>query len=99
MKIMNFDKAAKLQNRYSTFWTIFLIGPNGEKEYVGFSSRKSGRSLLGFISRESFQERVGKFEAAGSIRIVKKTSESLVFSNGWKLAFGGTIRQESSAAD
>jgi hypothetical protein len=91
---MTFAEAARRQYRYHTFYTVFLVGPAGEREPVGTTQRKSGSGLLAVLRRDSVQERVRQFPGVESITL-KKSADRLAFSNGWALVFGGTIRQEA----
>ena len=91
---MTFENAAKLQYRYATYYAIILVGPNGERETLGKTQRKSGSGLLLVLERESVQARMREFPGAYSITL-KKTASALILSNGWRIEFGGTIRQEA----
>ena len=92
---MTFEDAARRQYRYSTLYAVFLIGPNGEREQVGATSRKSGDGLVAVLRRESVQERIKQIPGVESATF-RKFKDRLEVSNGWKLQFGGTIRQEAS---
>jgi hypothetical protein len=91
---MSFTEAARAQYLHSSFYTVFLIGPNGEREMVGTTQRKSGSGLLKVLGSKAVQARVALTPDAETATI-KKTSGKIVFSNGWSLEFGGTIRQEA----
>lgn len=91
---MRFEDAARAQYQRHSIYTVYLVGPDGEREQVGTTSRKSGTGLLTVLGRDSVQARVRLLPGAETATL-KKTAERLVFSNGWSLEFGGTIRQES----
>jgi hypothetical protein len=96
--LMSFADAAERQHLYGSYYTVWLVAPDGTREYLGFTPRKSGDGLLSFLRADRIQERVKRFEGAESLTL-KKTAGALVLSNGWKFAFGGTIRQEAGAAE
>ncbi len=96
--LMSFKDAANRQHLYGSYYTVWLIAPDGKREYLGFIARKSGAGLLTFLRGERIQTRMEQFEGAESITL-KKTANALVLSNGWRIAFGGTIRQEASEAE
>ena len=91
---MTFAQAARQQYRYRTIYTVWLAGPQGEREQVGTTSRKNGQGLLRVLRRSDVQARVAALPNAGGATFTKK-ADRLVFSNGWSLEFGGTIRQEA----
>lgn len=93
---MTFTTASRVQHRYATYYTVYLVGPAGEREELGYTARKSGDGLLAVLRRESVQMRVSRFPGAREITLRKRRGR-LEFSNGWAMEFGGTIRQESAA--
>lgn len=91
---MTFNQAARKQYLHSTFYTVWLVGPNGERESLGSTQRKSGSKLMQILCETAVQERVSKLPGAETATFTKK-ADRLVFSNGWRIEFGGTIRQEA----
>lgn len=92
---MTFEQAAKRQYLRSSLYTVWLVGPNGERESLGSTSRKSGSSLIAILGEKSVQERVSRLPEAATATFTKK-ADRLIISNGWRIEFGGTIRQEAS---
>lgn len=92
---MTFEDAARVQYRRQTVYTVCLSGPDGEREQVGTTSRKSGTGLLTVLKRDSVQAHVRRLPGAETATL-KKTADRLLFSNEWRLEFGGTILQEAS---
>lgn len=93
-----FAEAADRQNLYNSYYTVWLIAPDGSRVYLGHTSRKSGSGLRAVVGRDSVIAKLEKIPGMDTATY-KKTAESLVISNGYKVAFGGTIRQEASEAD
>ena len=91
---MNFQTAARIQYRRHSKYVVTLKGPNGEQEAIGYTARKSGSGLLAILYTPRCQERVKQLPGADSARLTK-TATALVFSNGWRMEFGGTILQEA----
>jgi hypothetical protein len=91
---MTFSQAARQQYLRHTIYTVVLVGPNGEREQVATTQRKSGTGLVSILRRESVQARIAQLPGAATATFTKKAT-SLFFSNGWRLEFGGTIRQEA----
>ena len=79
----------------ATFYTVWLVGPNGERESLGSSGRKSGSGLRAILWTPAVQARVKQFNGVEELRMESK-ADRLLFSNGWRIEFGGTIRQESA---
>jgi hypothetical protein len=93
---MTFAEAAKRQHLYGSYYTIWLVSPEGKREYIGFTGRKSGAGLFKFLQRDTMQSLMKRrFLDVASLSF-KKTATALILSNGWKIEFGGTIRQEAS---
>ena len=92
---MTFEQAAERQHRYGSYYTVWLLGPDGEREYLGFTARKSGAGLLKFMSGTNTQNRMKQFPNAEALTCTKH-KDRLELSNGWKIQFGGTIRQEAA---
>jgi len=91
---MTFEQAARKQYLRKSFYTVWLIGPHGERESLGSASRKSGSSLVAILGEKAVQERVSRLPNA-STATFKKRANCLEISNGWRIEFGGTIRQEA----
>lgn len=91
---MTFHEAALRQYRRRTLYVVLLIGPNGEREELGRTIRKSGHGLLDVLSRDYVQERV-KLLPNAETACFKKFADRLELDNGWRIEFGGTIRQEA----
>lgn len=96
--LMSFADAVARQHLYGSYYTVWLVAPDGAREYLGYTPRKSGDGLLSLLRSDRVQTRVAQFEGAAEITL-KKTAHALVLSNGWRIAFGGTIRQEAAAAE
>jgi len=98
-QLMDTDEAANRQYRYGSYYTVWLVSPTGERTYLGYTARKSGNGLLGKLDDYEMRvEVLRRMGAAGGEVGYKKTAAALVFTNGWKIAFGGTIREESAYA-
>jgi hypothetical protein len=93
---MTFEQAAKTQYLRSSFYTVWLIGPNGERESLGSTNRKSGRSLIDLSGTLYAQKVIRRLIPNAEDVHFKKTANALVLSNGWRIEFGGTIRQEAT---
>lgn len=93
---MTFEHAARAQYLRSSYYTVWLHGPNGEKELLAHTQRKSGSGLLAVLYRPSVQERVKQLPGAESARL-QKFKDRLELSNGWTIRIGGTIRQEAES--
>jgi hypothetical protein len=91
---MKFQDAARMPYLHTSFYTVWLVGPNGERESLGSTQRKTGSMLIKILCEKTTQERVSRLPGAASATF-KKHADHLEFSNGWKIAFGGTIRQEA----
>ena len=96
--LMTFAEACERQHLYGSYYTVWLVAPDGAREYLGYIGRKSGAGLLSLLRTDRVQDRVARFEGAEGVTL-KKTANALVLSNGWQIAFGGTIRQEAAAAE
>lgn len=92
---MTRTEAARVQYRLHSFYTVQLVTPTGEKEIVGSTQRKSGSGLLHFVCGSDALK--AKLSAIPGMLdgTFKKTAKAIVFSNGYKIEFGGTIRQEA----
>ena len=91
---MTFEQAASRQHLYSSFYVVFLVAPDGIRERLGHTARKSGTGLLRFLYLPKVQERIKQLPDIENARL-HKFSDRLEFSNGYKTVFGGTIRQEA----
>lgn len=92
---MTFEQAARLQHRYGSFYTVWLVDADGTRRYLGCSQRRSGRGLLKFIGRDSVQAVLKDLPGADTLEWTRKTADALYLSNGMRITFGGTIRQEA----
>lgn len=93
---MTFQDAANRQYLHSSIYTVFLIDPDGTREQIGTTHRKSGTGLMNVLRREPVQEKLSAMPIMlGDVRL-KKTASALIFTNGYRIEFGGTIRQESN---
>lgn len=92
---MTFDEAARIQYRRHSMYVVFLVSPDGSREQIGITARKTGSGLMNVLRRDSVQEKVKRLPGALTATF-KKHADRLDFSNGYKIVFGGTIRQESS---
>jgi hypothetical protein len=87
-----FSEAAATQHLYGSYYTVWLVAPGGTREYLGYTARKTGTGLC----RPSVQGRVQRFPDADALTF-RKTAGALLLSNGYRITFGGTIRQEAQA--
>jgi hypothetical protein len=92
---MTFEQAANKQYLHSSFYTVWLVGPNGERESLGSTQRKTGSCLVQIMRQKSVQARIAQLPDAETGTYTKK-ADRLLFSNGWRIEFGGTIRQEAA---
>lgn len=92
-----FAQAARKQYLHSSFYTVWLVGPDGERERLGSTQRKTGASLVKILCEKAVQDRVARAPDAASATFTKKP-DRLLLSNGWSIQFGGTIRQEAAEA-
>jgi len=92
---MTFPEAARRQHLYSSIYTVWLVAPDGTREQIGTTQRKTGSGLRAVLARPSVQERIAKIPGIEDVRL-KKTASALIFTNGYRIEFGGTIRQEAS---
>jgi hypothetical protein len=89
------EQAANKQYLRSSFYTVWLVGPNGERESLGSTQRKTGSSLVRIMREKAVQARLSELPGADSATFTKK-ADRLLISNGWRIEFGGTIRQEAT---
>lgn len=93
---MNFQDAASRQYRRTSYYTVNLVKPDATIQ-MGYTQGKSGAGLIWFIRGERAQAILMAHLGEGSeVEITKKTATALHLSNGWRVEFGGTIRQEAS---
>lgn len=92
---MDFQTAARIQYRHNSIYTVYLVAPDGTREYLGTTQRKSGIGLMAILRRDSVQERMKSLPGADTARFTKH-ADRLALSNGYRIEFGGTIRQESA---
>lgn len=95
MEAMTREQASKRQYLRSSFYEVYLVGPNGEREKIARCQGKSGRWLLRVLEGEKVQARMRQFPNCEELAITKKTATALVLSNGWRMEFGGTMLQEA----
>lgn len=93
---MNFSTASAIQHNRHTYYTVHLVDPQGNRQRVGRSQRKSGTGLMTILRGVTVQDIVDKWPGAATMTF-KKHKDRLEFSNGWNLVFGDTIRQEASS--
>lgn len=91
-----FAEAAAAQYRFNSFYTVFLVAPDGTRVYLGKTRRKSGSGLLALISGPAVQEYIAAQPWAAAATITRKTAAALELSTGHRVAFGGTIREEAT---
>lgn len=92
---MTFEQAARAQHLRFSYYTVWLVSPTGERTRLGSTQRKNGTGLMNILRADSTQNRLKAMPVMDGATI-KKTKSALTFSNGWKIEFGGTIRQEAS---
>lgn len=90
-----FQQAAADQYRRTSFYVVFLVSPNGERERVARTQRKSGSGLLQVMRGEKVQTLAATWPNMDAVTF-KKFADRVEFSNGWRLEFGGTIREEAA---
>lgn len=90
-----FAEAAAAQFRYGSYYAVFMVAPDGTRVYLGKTASKSGTGLYGFLTMGAVQELVKAMPNADAITL-RKTAGALILSNGYRIAFGGTIRQEAT---
>lgn len=93
---MKFSDAARAQHRRQTFYTVWLVGPGSERERLSSTQSKSGVGLIRLLQREVVQALLKRRFADADQITFKKHGDALVLSNGWKIEFGGTLRQEAT---
>lgn len=91
---MTFEQAARVQYRRSSFYAVFLVSPDGTRQALGSTQRKTGAGLMNLLRGERAQAIVMAIPGVESVTF-KKTASALILSNGYRIEFGGTIRQES----
>lgn len=92
---MKFSDAARVQYRLSSYYTVQLVKPDGTKVELGSTMQKTGIGLLKFVSSRLDKVRE-LIPNPDTVEMVKKTATALHFSNGYRIEFGGTIRQEAT---
>lgn len=92
---MTFQEAARMQYRYHSYYTVWLVAPDGTRTEFGLTQRKSGSGLMAILRSDAGQKRIAGIPGVAAVTF-KKTATALILSNGYKIAFGGTIRQEAS---
>lgn len=98
---MDFQAAAATQYNRHTYYSVVLASPTclaiEHAIRLGSTQRRTGNGLLSFIGRDAVQAIIKKnVPDAETATIIKKTKDMLVLSNGWKITFGGTIRQDAA---
>lgn len=93
---MRFQDAAERQYRLHSYYTVHLVKDTGEMVPLGFTQRKTGTGLLVLIGGKAVQETLRMHVPdSDNVTITRKTKTALHLSNGWRVEFGGTIRQEA----
>lgn len=92
---MTIQEAHRRQYLRHTFYTVFLIGPDGSRSHVANTQRKSGMGLIKIMQSDNVQARVRMWPDAETITF-KKYADRLEFSNGGRLEFGGTLLENAS---
>lgn len=90
-----FDEAARAQYRFGSFYTVFIVSPDGTRTYAGMTARKTGAGLMAVLRRDHVQAYVAGLPGAADATF-KKSATALTLSNGYRFEFGGTIRQEAT---
>ena len=94
--LMDFADAANRQYLYSSYYTVWIVSPAGERTYLGYTPRKTGTGLMLVLQREEVYGAI--FGIMGTSEVTyKKSAAAVTFNNGWRVTFGGTIRDEASA--
>jgi hypothetical protein len=91
---MTFEEAAARQYNRHTFYAVFLVDPVGNRTRVARTQRKSGTGLIRLLSCDAIRNRLLEIPGIQEVTY-KKFADRLELSNGWKIEFGGTIRQEA----
>ena len=92
---MTFTAAAKAQYRHATYYTFWLVSPQGEREQIGITQRKSGDGLIAVLRRVGWEALVTRIPDLEETTM-KKRADRILWSNGWSAEFGGTIREEAA---
>lgn len=91
-----FAEAADRQYHYGSFYTVFLTTvATGERVYLGMTGRKSGAGLMAILRRTYVQDHIATLPGVSEATF-RKTADALILSNGYRIEFGGTIRQEAT---
>lgn len=91
-----FEQAADRQFRFNSFYTVFLIEvATGKRTYLGCTSRKTGTGLMSVLRRDYIQAHIVTLPGAADATFTK-SADALTLSNGYRIEFGGTIRQEAT---
>ena len=93
---MTFREATRKQYLRNSYYTVHLVGPNGQRETIGQTARKTGTGLMLILTTEANLNRLRSLAGDLSKVSFKKRSDRVELSNGWRVEFGGTIRQEAS---
>jgi len=94
--LSDFAKAAADQHRANSFYTVFLVNTaTGERTYLGSTARKTGTGLMLILEKSYVQDHIATLPGMAEATF-RKTATALVISNGYRIEFGGTIRQEAT---
>jgi hypothetical protein len=93
----DFQEAAEMQYLRSSYYTVWVVSPEGTRTYLGCTARKSGTGLINVVTGSGHKKFCEVFSGLDSnlTTLEKKTKDTLILRAGWKVTFGGTIREES----
>lgn len=98
--MLTIQEAMETQYRLHSYYTVWAVDTQGNRHYIGYTARHSGTGLLNMFNLEECREALKAalpVDEQGTC-LVKKTRNTLELANGWKVTFGGTIRQEATEA-
>jgi len=93
----DFETAANRQHLRNSYYTVWVVSPTGNRHYIGYTARKTGTGLIKVVEGSGWDKFKEIFkDLPEEIRTLeKKTKDTLFLKDGWKVTFGGTIREES----
>jgi hypothetical protein len=104
--MMTFAEACEKQHLYHSYYTVWIVKPDGTRIYLTHTARKSGSGLLALFTGDydGYREALRKALREAGVNpetcpLVKKTKNALILGDLWKVEFGGTIRQEAAASN
>jgi hypothetical protein len=94
---MKFHDAAARQYRRTSYYTVYLVKPDGTRVELGYTPRKTGQGLLALVYSAAGQATIKiHVPDMNTVEITRRGPGGLDLSNGCRIEFGGTIRQEAT---